>query len=362
MPHPTAALNILVFGASYGALLASKALFGGHAVTLICQPDTAALIARDGLRVRYPIKGRSDPIEVHSIAQPGSVRGAGPTDVRAADFDLVVLAMQEPQYGAAGVRNLLADVARARVPCVSLMNMPPPPFLARLPGLDVAALVQAYTEPAVWAGFEPGLVSLASPDPQAVRTAGLPANVITVTLPTNFKAATFADASATARLRRLEADIDAARWPTPDGAIELPVKLRVSDSLYVPLAKWAMLLAGNYRCLTDTDMRPTRDAVHADLAAAQSIYDFTNGVVRALGASDADLVPFDKYAAAAQGLSRPASVARAVTTGATRVERADKLVQLIARAQGRSNRELDTIVARLDARLAANAQTTASPR
>lgn len=34
------------------------------------------------------------------------------------------------------------------------------------------------------------------------------------------------------------------------GKIELPVKRRVHESVFVPLAKWSMLLAGNYGCVT----------------------------------------------------------------------------------------------------------------
>jgi len=33
-----ATYNVLIMGASYGSLLASKLLFGGHKVTLICLP------------------------------------------------------------------------------------------------------------------------------------------------------------------------------------------------------------------------------------------------------------------------------------------------------------------------------------
>ncbi len=65
---------------------------------------------------------------------PGSLRAAGPGDVNPADYDLVVLAMQEPQYRSPGVRELLDAVARKRVPCMSIMNMPPLPYLKRIPG------------------------------------------------------------------------------------------------------------------------------------------------------------------------------------------------------------------------------------
>jgi hypothetical protein len=73
-----------------------------------------------------------------------------------------------------------------------------------------------------------------------------------------------------------------------------------------------------------------------------------------LGASPDDLVPFDKYAAAASGLSRPSSAARALQSGATAIERADKLVQLIARQKGMSHPVIDAQVALVDERLEAN--------
>jgi hypothetical protein len=65
-------------------------------------------------------------------------------------------------------------------------------------------------------------------------------------------------------------------------------------------------------------------------------------------------VPFEKYAAAANDLSRPASAARALNNGAVNIERADKLVQLVARQHGMNHPALDQIVALVDRRLDAN--------
>ena len=102
----------------------------------------------------------------------------------------------------------------------------------------------------------------------------------------------------------------------------------------MPLAKWAMLLAGNYRCITEDGMRTAQEAVHSDLATSRDVYNFVFDLCVKLGAKPEDLVPFEKYAAAAQSLVRPASAARALQNGAPNIERADKLVQLIARAEG----------------------------
>ncbi len=57
-----------------------------------------------------------------------------------------------------------------------------------------------------------------------------------------------------------------------------------------------------------------KDAVHQDLAASRSVYNWVCGVCERLGASPNDLVPFEKYAAAANDLVRPSSAARALTT------------------------------------------------
>jgi hypothetical protein len=175
-----------------------------------------------------------------------------------------------------------------------------------------------------------------------------------VTLPTNFKCARFEDEQSTAILRQLEKDVDGARFDTPDGKIELPVKLRVYDSIFVPLAKWSMLLAGNYRCVTEEGIRTAQEAVHTDLEASRSVYNFVIDLCLKIGAKPAELVPFEKYAAAAQSLIRPASAARALQNGALNIERADKLVQIIARAKGMSHPAIDAQVALVDRRIEAN--------
>ena len=346
--------NILILGASYGSLLASKILFGGHSVKLVCLPAEADLINSEGFRVRIPIRGRGEPVELDSRKLPGRVSAAGPADVDPREYDLIGLAMQEPQYGSPGVRELMSAVGKSRVPCMSIMNMPPLPYMRRIPGIDAELLKPAYTEPAAWDDFDPGMTTLCSPDPQAIRPPGEKANVLQVTLPTNFKVARLDAARGNEIVRQLEKQINAARLDAPEGKIELPVKLRFYDSIYVPLAKWAMLMAGNYRCITDDGMRAARQAVHSDLDASRSIYDFVLDICLEIGASRDALVPFEKYAAAAESLTRPASAARALNGGALNIERADKLVQLVAKQKGMRHPVLDQIVALVDRRLEAN--------
>ena len=298
--------------------------------------------------------GRDGPVEVHSSRLPGNLSAATPADVDPADYDLIVLAMQEPQYRAPGVRELLDRVAASKKPVMSIMNMPPLAYVRRIPGIDPGALDGCYTDASVWDGFEPPRITLCSPDPQAFRPPDEKTNVLQVSLPTNFKAARFDSDESTALLRSLQADIEAATFDDGKGEIALPVKLKVHDSIFVPLAKWAMLLTGNYRCVQEDGMRPIREAVHSDLARSESVYSWVCEVCRALGAAEADLVPFEKYAAAADGLIRPSSAARALDAGAVNIERADRLVQALAAQKGMQNDTVDETVARVDAWLDAN--------
>ncbi|MEQ8816869.1 MAG: hypothetical protein RLO51_13655 [Thalassobaculum sp.] len=347
-------VNCLIMGASYGSLLGTKLALAGHDATLICLPAEADLINAEGAIVRMPVKNREGLVEVNTRTLPGKLTAAGTGDVDPGDFDLVALAMQEPQFRSPGVRELLDAVAKSRKPCMSIMNMPPLPYLKRIPGLDAESCRSSYTDASVWDGFDPACMTLCSPDPQAFRPPEEKVNVLQVRLPTNFKSARFESEEHTAILRRLQADIEAARFDPGDGPLDLPVKLKVHDSVFVPLAKWSMLLAGNYRCVGKDGMRPIKEAVHADLEATRSVYEWVVDLCRSLGADPADMVPFEKYANAALSLGSPSSAARALAGGAPNIERVDRLVQTIAAGKGRHNAVVDQTVALVDGWLEAN--------
>ena len=346
--------DVLVMGASYGSLLATKLLLAGHSVKLVCLPAEAELINKEGTRVRLPVKGRKELVEIDSRQLPGRLTAAVPQAVSPAGFDLVVLAMQEPQYRASGVRELLNAVALARIPCLSIMNMPPLPYLARIPRLSASAFRHCYTDPSVWDNLAPACLTLCSPDAQAFRPPEEKINVLQVGLPTNFRAARFESDDHTAMLRQMQAQIEAIRFDTGRGVVELPVKLKVHDSVFVPLAKWCMLLTGNYRCIQRGGMRSIRDAVHGDIEQSRYVYNWVSELCRKLGASAEDQVPFEKYAEAALGLLKPSSVARALAGGATDIERVDRLVKSIAAKEDMNCDAVDEVIAVVDERLADN--------
>lgn len=368
----TSTFNILILGASYGSLLAIKCLAAGHNVVMTCRTPTAQLINEDGIRVRLPIKGRRDLgvnglLEVSSKALPGKLTACTPMQVAdLPSFDLVVLAMQEPQYRQDGIAPLMQKIAAAKLPCMPIMNMPPLPYLARLISqdalknlnIDLKNFRSAYAQADIWDAFDPACMTLSSPDPQAFRPVDEPVNVLQVALPTNFKVAKFESQKHTQILQQLEADIEAVRFIHNGEALELPVKIKVFDSLFVPLAKWSMLLTGNYRCIQTEGMRPIKEAVlgqsAADLMQSQAIYEWVAQLCQKMGATPDDLVPFDKYAAAADCLAKPSSAARALSAGATHIERVDMIVKTFASQLGLQNASVDQTVSVVNGWLAKN--------
>ncbi len=350
--------NILILGASYGSLLGSKLALAGHAAKLVCLPEEARLINEKGARVLMPVKGVEGLVELNTQTMPGDVSADGPGTVNPADYDLVALAMQEPQYRSTDIKDLLDRIVEAKVPCMSIMNMPPLTYLKRIEAIDTDSIKNCYTDASVWAKFDPALMTLCSPDAQAFRPPTEKINVLQVGLPTNFKVARFESDEHTAILRQLELDIQAIRFDTGNGngEVELPVKLRLHDSVFVPLAKWSMLMAGNYRCVQKDEMRPIKEAVHSDIETSRAVYNWVVDLCVSLGGNANELVPFEKYANAALSLVNPSSAARALAAGAPNIERADRLVQTIASSKGMQSDVIDRTVELVDGWLEKNRQ------
>ena len=343
-------MQILILGASYGSLLASKCLMAGHNVTLVCRTSTAKIINALGTNVEIRLKGQDQHRNFASNDLPGRLFACTPDQVDPSQYDFAVLAMQEPQYSNQSIWRLLISIAKLDIPCLSLMNMPPLAYLKRIPGIDASAVESAFTNERVWDEFKPHLISRSSPDPQAVRPAGFPPNHLLVGLATNFKAAEFGCEKANAKLHALAKSIEEVRIIGCD----IPVKLRPHTSTFVPFAKWSMLLTGNYRCISNGEPISICDAVHSDIETSRSVYEAVAEIVVRLGASPDDLVPFEKYAKAALCLSNPSSAARALANGSTAIERVDQLVQTIGQQVGVTHPEIGTTVTRVNRALTNN--------
>ena len=110
------AYNILILGAAYGSLLASKMLFGGHKIHHVCLPAEADLINAEGFRVRLPVKGRKDPVEIDSRKLPGKVSASGAAGVKPSDY---------ATFAAAAGLALLMTLAGSLLPTLRAVRVDP---------------------------------------------------------------------------------------------------------------------------------------------------------------------------------------------------------------------------------------------
>ena len=150
--------KILVLGASYGSLFAAKLALAGHSAHMVCLPEEASVINRQGAIVRLPLRGQPMPLELNTKNMPGTVTAGSPANATPGDYDLVVLAMQEPQYQSNDITELVARIGAAEKPCLSLMNMPPLPYLRRIETINPEPLRASYTDADVWDQLDPRLV------------------------------------------------------------------------------------------------------------------------------------------------------------------------------------------------------------
>ena len=314
-----------------------QAAAGRAHVKLVCLPAEAELINAEGTRVRMPVQGP------RRAGRDRFARAAGQA-VRRRSAGRRSRRLRSRRARDAGAAVSLARRARAaatrwprrRVPCMSIMNMPPLPYLARIPGprrrraarllhrSDGVGRLRSRADDAV----QPRPAGVPSAGGKGQRAAGEPADQLQGRR-----------GSTRTRTRRCcascEADIEAARFDTGGGTIELPVKLKVHDrcSCRSPSGHAAdrqlSLRPAGRACA-----RSRRRSTPTSSSRARS----TNGCAScavALGAAGSDLVPFEKYAdAARRRLRSPSSAARALAAGAPNIERVDLLVQAIAAQKG----------------------------
>src|SRR5258706_4563456 len=99
--------NILILGASYGSLLATKMVLAGHNAKMVCLPNEVEAFNTDGAIIRMPIKGREGLVEIDSRKAPGKLSAAVAAEVNPADSDLIALCMSEPPYRLHSVSEML---------------------------------------------------------------------------------------------------------------------------------------------------------------------------------------------------------------------------------------------------------------
>lgn len=341
--------RVLVIGASYGLLVASKIATAGMPVTVVGHPWEVETINKLGVEIEFgPNKVLKPPMG------PDGVWLCLPDMVRVSQYDLVFLCVQEPQVGSCEIHNLLSRIG-SRLPIAAVMNMPPLPFLSRDSAFQPSKFIHAYRSAPTWSQISERRVTATSPDPQAFRDDPDRPGRLLVTLASNFKFAPF-DSQDDQRLLTSITRL-ASRVTAPWGRV--PVNFLTRSSIFTPLTKWPMLITGNCRCVREQGVSPLpiSEVVSRDRDQSQILYTSINNALIKVGVPVSILVPFEKYLIASARLSRPSSIALALESGATDVERIDLMVQALLSLHDDNNTAANLvadIVDRIDRRLSLN--------
>ena len=351
-------ISILVLGASYGLVLGLKASWCGHRVDFVCMPREVDFINEGKASLKIRSKTTDHVVTLGAKDALRSPSGVSPCDVKPAEYDICILAMQEPQYSAPEIADLIAQIAHLGLPIISIMNMPLPPFLSGRLKLDLQHLASAWHNTKIWADIDPLRFSAASPDPQATIASDSEGFVVSVNHAANIKVSPFNDVKHQRLLNKLSSSLEALRV-SQDGVLhEVGVRFVAHSHPLVAMAKWPMLITGNFRCCTGAAPIAITDAVNNDRVTSKKIYEWVASLCQKLaheaGYSDVPLVPFERYADAASSLILPSSLARGLHNGATRVERVDKLVKGLALGHGMKSDYLEEIISRVESALSAN--------
>ena len=350
--------RVLMLGASYGSLLASKLLLAGHTVHLVCLPAEAELIGQEGFRVRFPVRGRERSSRRRLAAAAGQA-------VRRRSAARESVGLRSRRTCDAGAAVPLSGRARASRRRRARANSLPvdhehaaaavlEPSSAgdreRPPGLLYRSFRMGQLRSRARDAVQPRPAGVSTAGREGERAAGGPADQFQGRA-LRFRLAHGDAAQVAGRHRRRAVRHRSGRHRAAGQAQGSRFGLRAARQVVHAADRQLPLHSRGLG-------RSIRDAVHGDLERSRSIYEWVAALCVAMGAAKDDLVPFEKYAHAASSLSRPSSVARAVANGATDVERVDRLVQSVAARKGMRSDAIDEIVALVDRRLDANRQAT----
>jgi len=334
---------ILIFGASYGIVIATKLMLAGYDVTCVCKSDEALIINKDGFTLELPGYLNKN-LKISSQELPGKILALTPEDVNLENINLVFLAMQEAQYKDSNIEMLLTNIAKQKIPSVSIMNIPPYSYLKNFNLTNLDRIKTLYKSYEIWEKFDLNFLTHCSADPQVYKPDLKKINYINVRLASNFKISNFKDLNSSNLLKEISNKVKSSRIKTKNTEIRMPINLNVYDSAHISLSKWPMLITGNYRCIDPTGIISIKDAVFQNIEESKIIYNDVMKLCSLIGAEEKNLINFDTYLKAAKNLTAPSSVARAAYSGSQNFERVDKLVLFLAEDKGLQIHKLKEIV------------------
>ena len=252
------------------------------------------------------------------------------------NYDLVILAVQEPTLSNPKIVEILSFISKNSIPILSIMNIPLLNFLKDIVGIqNIVNSETIYSSLKYSNLLNSKLIINSNPEPQIFSKDKF--NRLNIRLGGVFRCSS---------LNILNKDIILDLTKSIENG--LPTKIKSYKSPWVSLSKLPMLMTGNYRCLNNFKLKSIYESVHLNTNLSEKIYNQIIEIMKKLGAGREAIIPFKLYLRASVKLDAPSSVCRTIINGKQNVERVDKLVQNIAKSISYNSPEIDEIVYNID--------------
>ena len=319
--------KILVIGANYGLLLAGMLIERGFAVNVFGTDKEVEILNKEG----FSFESNNETWKFKPSNFLNFI-----SNFKKDNYDLVILAVQEPTLVNAKISNIITFISEKSIPILSIMNIPFLNFLSDIMGVKkIVNPEKIYSSLTCSNQLNSELLINSNPEPQIFSK--IKFNDLSIRLGGVFRCSSFdiLDEETTSALTK---------------AIEngLPAKIKTYKSPWVSLSKLPMLIVGNYRCLSNFKLQSIYMSVHQDVDLSEKIYNHVVEIMKNLGAGREAIIPFKSYLRASINLDAPSSVCRAIANGNYYVERVDKLVQTMGHSIGLYSSDIDKIVQNID--------------
>jgi len=316
-------MRVLIFGANYGLLFAGMLLERGFKVDIFATKKECETINRDGFKITSgDIKKNFNFLY--------DFRAIYKLDDR--PYNFITIAVQEPTLSIPVISDSLKYLIKKKHIIFSIMNIPLYEFLISASNITrMKNPEEVYHSIDTTKNINPDQIINCSPEPQVFSDTKF--NSINIRHSGAFRCSS---------MHMLDHElIKKLLWIPKDS---LPVYIKDYTSPWVSLSKAPMLLTGNYRCIKNKTLYSISEAVKLNITKSELIYNQVTSILKKMGAGRQHIVPFNRYLKSTNNLNAPSSVCKSIIQGNSKVERVDKLYQIIGFINGIKHNEIDKIV------------------
>ena len=275
-------MRVLIVGANYGLLLAGMMLERDIEVDIFGTDQQVKALNAEGFIINWRDKiWKFKP----------SKKWSAINKVKNRNYDLAILAVQEPSLANNFIRDVINYLLNKSVPIFSIMNIPFFQFLSERIGIkNIDNPDNIYSSYVFTKELNSELIINSNPEPQVFSSGRF--NELSIRLGGVFRCSS---------LNFLNEEIVKKMIMVVDGG--LPVKIKQYESPWVSISKLPMLITGNYRCFDNNyNLLSIYEAIQSDIVLSETIYNQVVYILKRLGAGRETIIPFRAYLNASKKL------------------------------------------------------------